>query len=456
MNVIQRIRRYLTVDDDRSEVLDGAASTFLLKVGGTGIGYVFNLVLARAFGASVLGVYGLMVTVVSVSQLTAKFGTETSSVRFVASSSSDSDSEGVRKTHRRLLAVVLPLSIAVGGLLYILAPSLARLFDTMEMTQAVQWGSAAVPLGAIAGVNQGCLRGLKEIRASFFFRSALPPTLNLASVAALLVVGWTGVMVPVYGYVFSYLGVAVSSSIWWYQAAYRLDDQSRTSEENTNVAPNLRQIISVSGPLLITAAMHFVMGWADEFVLGIYRETGDVGIYRIAYKMAMVTGFSLQAVNSITAPKIAEFYAQDAHEKLRRLVATSSQLIFWTSAPILAGFIILPEFILGLFGGEFQRAAPALILLCVGQFAAASCGPVGYMLTMTQYERRFQWVLVGGAALNLTLNFLLVPEWGIVGAAVATASSLAAWNVAASALAYRAFGYWIGYTPFSQNQIAKR
>jgi O-antigen/teichoic acid export membrane protein len=452
LKFIRRIRQYLTSDSDRSEVLGGASSAFLLKVGGTGIGYLFNLLLARVFGASILGAYSLTITIVSIAQLLARFGTETSSVRFIADAASrEASGDNIWLTYRTLQKFVVPLSLLAGVVLYLMAPWLTHLFESRDIGTAVRIVAVTVPLGATVGLHQGCLRGLKKIQSSLLHRSFLPPLLNLVGVAGLLAVGQDGALTPIYAYTATYAALAGSSFVVWYRAAQRADEDAEAPAE-IQAAPqsqtvDLREVVSVSGPLLITAAMHFVMGWTDEIVLGIYATTDDVGVYRIAYKIAMVTGFTLQAVNSITAPKISEFYTRNSEDKLYDLVRLSSALIFWTSVPVLTGFLVLPDWILSIFGDEFTRASSALVLLCMGQFVASACGPVGYMLTMTKYETVFQWVLVFGASLNVGLNVLLVPNYGVLGAAIATMTSLASWNLLASALAYRKFGYWVGYVP---------
>ena len=55
--------------------------------------------------------------------------------------------------------------------------------------------------------------------------------------------------------------------------------------------------------------------------------------------------------------------------------------------------------------------------------------------------------MITGGTLNIILNLLLIPVYGITGAAIATALSTAVWNIFASLMVYKIYGYWIGYYP---------
>jgi O-antigen/teichoic acid export membrane protein len=106
------------------------------------------------------------------------------------------------------------------------------------------------------------------------------------------------------------------------------------------------------------------------------------------------------------------------------MVALPVALIF-----ILAGEFIIPW----VFGAEFSAAHAPLAILAMGQLVNAGFGSVGFLLNMTGYERISSRILWQTALLNILLNAIMIPLFGIVGASVATAISLVIWN----ALLYR-------------------
>jgi O-antigen/teichoic acid export membrane protein len=95
---------------------------------------------------------------------------------------------------------------------------------------------------------------------------------------------------------------------------------------------------------------------------------------------------------------------------------------------------------MGWFGEAFEAGATCLVWLAAGQAVNALCGPVMYLLNMTGHERPAQRIVWAAALVNLALNLWAIPRFGIAGAAVATALSMALWNVAAAVAVKRLLG----------------
>ena len=85
--------------------------------------------------------------------------------------------------------------------------------------------------------------------------------------------------------------------------------------------------------------------------------------------------------------------------------------------------------ILGLFGEEFKNGYLSLLILIVGQLVNALSGSVGYIMVMTGKQKQASIVFAISAALNIIMNLIFIPIFGIAGAAAARAASLILWNV---------------------------
>jgi O-antigen/teichoic acid export membrane protein len=122
----------------------------------------------------------------------------------------------------------------------------------------------------------------------------------------------------------------------------------------------------------------------------------------------------------------------------------------WVVALTLFGFLFLLVFlesILGIFGTTIRAAETALSILAVGQLAAALVGPAGLLLTMSEYERLQMVNSVLVSLLNIALNYILIQEFGIVGAAIATGVSFVVLNILRLAQTW----YLLGIQPYSRN-----
>ena len=129
--------------------------------------------------------------------------------------------------------------------------------------------------------------------------------------------------------------------------------------------------------------------------------------------------------------------------QLDRTARQSARWMTLLAGPPLALFLLFPGFMMGLFGDEFRAGAPLLAVLAVGQFINVATGSVGYLLIMSGHEK---WILnrsIFIAAISLALNLLLIPRFGTLGAAMATAISVASTNLIALYLVHKHLGITI-------------
>jgi len=429
-------------DIDTQELLKGTSTTLTLRVIGVSISYIFNIILARMYGAAVLGIFALSATLGSIFSIIGSAGTNVSIVRFVAGRTAPTNRAEVFDIYNKVLFLVLPLSSFIALILYLLSPSLAQnVFHKPSLSAAFRITAFTIPFLAFTNINTAALRGLKKILESSFFQTFFTPFFNTIGLLLLTYFAARNYLTPLYAnLITAVIGGLFSLAVWFNKCGFIYGAASKESVD-------IREIIRVSLPMFVTLAMFLVMGWIDILMLGIFRTSAEVGVYKVALKVAMFASYALAAVLSIATPKFAELYQKKEFDKLRKVTKFSSKITFWSSFPTLVLFILLARQIMGVFGIEFVAGAVALIILSAGQFINAACGPVGALLNMTEHQIIYRNIVIAAAAMNLILNWLLIPCYGITGASVATAVSMIFWNIAASMSARKIFGYWVGYLP---------
>src|SRR3989304_8277959 len=172
--------------------------------------------------------------------------------------------------------------------------------------------------------------------------------------------------------------------------------------------------------MLLSGSMLMITHWTNTLMLGMFRPEAEVGIFNVAVKISTSTIFTLIAINTVAAPKFAEFYGGKDIRGLKKFVQQSTKLIFWTSFPILLVIAFFPSFILGIIGEEFKAGVFALLLLTIGQFISSISGSVGILLNMTGKQKVYQYIMIATAVLNIILNVLMIPKYGINGPAIVT------------------------------------
>lgn len=193
---------------------------------------------------------------------------------------------------------------------------------------------------------------------------------------------------------------------------------------------NHREWLRLSLPLLVVSGMNMLLSNTDIVMLGIFAGAREAGIYSAASRIANVIAFGLVMVNSIAAPLFSELHAANKLGGLQRLISFAAAGT--TLLVLLAGAAIslFGRELLQLFGPEFAAGYHALLVLCVGQLVNAWCGSVGYLLSMTGHQNTAARILTLSAVINIVGNAMLIPRYGIVGAAITTAATTMIWNLA--------------------------
>ena len=279
---------------------------------------------------------------------------------------------------------------------------------------------------------------------SFSFLNNVAITLFTFIIMVVLVSYTSSEKLPIYAYVLSVFIMTFSSYFLWFYHKTRLENSKVI---NSEAELTTKALFKVSIPLLLGQSMMLIMGKVDLFMLANMTSSEYVGIYNIALKLSMLAYIGLMAVNSIAAPKFSEIHSTGDLNALKKIVQQSTKTIFWLTLPIIILFISFPENILSFFGDEFKLAAMALIILSFSKMFSAISGSVGTFLQMVGKQKIFQNILIFTAAINIILNYILIPIYNIDGAAIASAISVIVWNVLMIVYIKKKFGFYSIYFP---------
>lgn len=211
----------------------------------------------------------------------------------------------------------------------------------------------------------------------------------------------------------------------------------KNTAPKTNNPITYKNILRKSSPMALSAVTFFLMQSTDIILLGKFTDFVTVAYYAVAVKLATATALALQSVNVIIAPKIAEVFVRKDISELKKIIKNSTRLIFILSIPALIILGLFASFFLNFFGSEYVAAKSALLILLAGQFFNTLCGPVGIYMNMTGRQGKLQQILLVGFITNLLLNWILIPKYGMIGAATATAISMVLWNLIAVLYAWK-------------------
>ena len=157
---------------------------------------------------------------------------------------------------------------------------------------------------------------------------------------------------------------------------------------------------------------------ADSVIISIYRDFDEVGLYSLAYRILELSTLLGAAFLTSIFPVMAR-RARDG--RLRQSVQVAWDVFVIAGAALAAcGAVLAPELVRVAGGSEFAEAAePLRVLLPAGALAFVN-GVIGYALIAVDRQRRALWLNATGLGVNVALNLVLVPPYGIVAAAVVT------------------------------------
>ncbi len=187
--------------------------------------------------------------------------------------------------------------------------------------------------------------------------------------------------------------------------------------------------LQISLPLLLYRAFREVLVQTDTLMLGAFLGASAVGIYSPASTTALWVSFVLQSINLVAAPTFTILNVRGDRAELQKVISTVTVWIFWSSGAIALLLFIFAKPILAIFGAELVQAHWALKILIMGQLVNSLSGSVGNLLAMTGYQNQLMVVSFYTALMNLGLNAIAIPLWGITGAALTTAVTLSIWNI---------------------------
>jgi O-antigen/teichoic acid export membrane protein len=405
---------------DIGTLATGASITLIGKVGGRGIDAVSDVVLARLLGPSDFGLYSLGITVLRIAGTIGMLGLQNGIIRFGTRFWPSSPSN-LKKTLYYTLITSFTSGVILGCLLFVFAPWLAiEVFNKPELILVFRSFAFAFPLIIGLWVASAATRISKNMRYSAITEDLVQPFSNL-----LLLV------------LFAFFGLTLSKSISANVIStgtgfilalfflYYLFGEVLTKPIGNEFS--YRELIIFSIPTGLAGTFTLLTGWVSRLFVGYYRPAADVGIYQSASQISLIFVIILNAMNTIFAPMIAGLYHRNEIKRIEELYRVSTKWGLYIILPLYLVILTIPQqFIAAIFGKEYIAGSTAMIVLCTTQVINVGTGAVGFLLTMT--GRQNHWFYTSGFTMILCiiLNLLLVPIYGLLGAALATSLAVSA------------------------------
>jgi O-antigen/teichoic acid export membrane protein len=386
--------------------------------------FVIAFLLARLIGADGYGLYSLAISAAAVFTGLSALGLDDAMVRYVAIMRRRGDDPGLWGTLQLGLGVATAAGVLMGLAMYVAADPIAEgLFDEPRLTPLLRMLAMLVPFLTLSSVLNGCARGFGRMDYATLGKNVVQSTLRMILLGVLALVGMD---VRTALIVFGVSDVAASLTLFLLlnrEFAFRRPVRQ-------HVRRDVRAVFGFALPLWLSGLLNQFQGNIEIVLLGALANVTSVGIYTIVGKINMLGHVAYRAIIVSVKPVLAGLHDGGDQAGLSSLYATTTRWTLALNVPFFLIIVLYAERLLLVFGQAFVAGKEALVVLAVAELAIGATGISGSIIDMTGHVRVKLANTMLSMVVLLTGNALLIPRWGILGAAVASLIAVLAVEVA--------------------------
>jgi len=423
-------------------IVKGASIVFVGFIISKFFSYLYRLFIARYFGPTDYGLFSLGLAVLGLFTTIALLGLSSAVIRYTAYYKAKNDERRVKGTITSSLKMALPFSILLSILLIILSPYLAvNLFQEQELMGVLIILSFSIPFSTLFYIFVSVFVGFKRIKYQVYSENIFS---NLAKLIFITIFGILG---------FGVLGITwaftLSVFLSFLVSIYFLGKVYPILKTKVVSIPLRGELLRYSLPLTFMFFMGFIILWTDTIMLGYFKSASDVGIYNAAVPTAQLLLLFPNALTCLFLPIITGLHARGKKKELESIYKTITRWIFYINFPVFLLMILFSRQILNLlFGPVYISGYMSLVILSFGFLLHKNILAIR-ILEMLKKTRHLMYITIICSVTNVTLNYLLIPIYGITGAAVATVATQIVMYCLLLLFSY----HFTKMIPFSMNMI---
>jgi O-antigen/teichoic acid export membrane protein len=399
------------------EIVGSAGLTLVGSIFGAAMGMTNDVLAAHFLGVEAYGSYGLALMLAKVGEIFALFGIPLSVIHFLPVHLSRSQSGlalGVV-----IGSTLMPVTVGAGfvlGAFFWHDWIATKIFNQPEAAAYIAVIACAIPFTSLTDLFGSIARGFGLYLPYVVIRNLVPPLCYLTALVYLF-----AAMGPEVGVAYGYTAAAAIGAMVGLAWVVEL---VRTRLGLVRPELRLTRLYGYSAPIALNFMVAMVFLWVDLFLLARLTDAETVGIYRGCTQILITFDLVLTACSVASAPVYSILHARGDPKSLQETLTSATRIATMLAIPLMLVLLVNGRDILGLLGPDFEAGALALSILAVGQCVKVVFGSASITLIMCGRQGLDAGNTAFAACLNVALNLALVPSFGLVGAAIATAISL--------------------------------
>lgn len=406
----------------------GGAINLVGAIGGAVFTFAAFLVAARLHSTAQVGAFTVAVAVFTILRQVAMAGAQVGWTRFLPRDAAPHP-ERLRTSLRVGLEPLLVVSVLAGVVAWYLGDDLAALLgndaDAALVSGHLRWMAVALPPTAVFVALTFATRGLGTMTPAAVVDSIGRSGLQLAGIAATAWIGaqWLGLAWALpYVVGLPVLAVWLGRLLRGAGARPGLVDPMPLDEARS-------RFWRFAGPRGVASTVQVAVLWTDTILLGALAGAAEAGIYSIATRFLVVGSLATGAVLQVSGPRFSQLLGEDDTEGLQATYRTAARWVIWLVWPAYLVLGIFPEPLLRIFGEQYVVAGPTVTVLAFATCIAAAAGAVDMVLLMSGRSMLSLGNWTMALVVDVALALVLIPRYGIFGAAIAWAVAIVVVNI---------------------------
>jgi len=376
--------------------------------------FVIAFLMARFLGAEQLGLTHLSLSAVFISATLVALGLQLAMVRYVSLYNNRRDTAGLWGTLQIGLGLTTLLGVLAGiGLFFFAEPIAVQLFDEPRLAHLLQVVSFAIPFLAAGNIIAAATRGFKKMEYEVIGQKVSQPAIRVVLIVILAItIGLTAK--------WALIAFDIATVIVFVILLYFLNKLFTLKRPLEAARRDAGQILRFALPAYLSDLIRTFGGNIQIILLGVLNTAATVGVFAVASQINIMGRIFHSAVNNASALIVSELHDRGDREQLEHFYQTATKWTFTLNLPFFLVVLLFPVPILSVFGKSFIGGATALVILAWANLVNTGTGICGMVLDMSGNTtlRLVNSIVVFG--LTLGLNALLIPQWGMMGAAIAS------------------------------------
>lgn len=434
--LIKKIKLIRTsLDINTLEVVKKSSSSLLVKMIGLIAGFVISIFLGRTIGPEGLGIINLSSRIIDLILVFTLFGMDNVVRKETAIAFERKDWQHIANTIYTSLCLNIPFALLISFILIFLAPWISEyLFIETKLTVPLTIFIILIVPQVFSRILASGINGFRKIWQSNLVNATFSSLVTLIGLSLLLL---NDIKITIINTAIIYgigrLSTSIIIGLYW---------RHLFSFKDLKLVMLTKPMLKVALPLLIVSSTSLIVSSADTVMLGLLSDISEVGLYNVGLRLGMVTSILHIITMSSLTPKVASLYHENKITELQTMVQRITMGLGVIGLIFLIIYILFGNYFLSFWGAEFGEAYWILILIAIAQFVNVSSGATGTILIMTGNEKAVGYLTSFTAFLNIVLNFILIPRFGGLGAAISTGATLIFQNIIQFVLVKRKVGIY--------------